>query len=35
MPTLNERIEIYINKKTHKIYQITNISLLFRSFVNV
>ena len=35
MPTLNVWVEIYMNKKKHtKFIQITNISLLFRSFVN-
>ena len=35
MPTLNACGEIYMNKKNTKFIQITNISLLFRSFVNV
>ena len=36
MPTLNVCVEKNMNKKNHtKFIQITNISLLFRSFVNV
>ena len=37
MPTLNVYVHIYMNKKKHtKFIKITtNISLLFRSFVNV
>ena len=35
MPTLNVCVEIYMNKKNTKFIQITNIYLLFRSFVNV
>ena len=34
MPTLNLCVQIYMIKKTHKIIKSTNISLLFRSFVN-
>ena len=35
MPTLNVCIEINMNKKNTKFIKITNISLLFRSFVSV
>ena len=35
MPTLNVCVQIYMNKKNTKFIKITNISLLFRSFVNV
>ena len=35
MPTINVRLEIYGLKNTHNLLKITNISLLFRSFVNV
>ena len=35
MPTWNVWLEIYGQRKTHNIFKITNISLLFRSFVNV
>ena len=36
MPTLNVCVQIYANKKQHTEFnKITNISLLFRSFVNV
>ena len=35
MATLKVCVEIYMNKKNTKFIQITNISLLFRSFVKV
>ena len=35
MPTFNVCIEINMNKKNTKFIKITNISLLFRSFVSV
>ena len=35
MPTLNVCVEIYMNKRNTKFIQITNIPLIFRSFVNV
>ena len=34
MPTLNVCVQIYMNKKNTKFIKITNISLLFRSFVS-
>ena len=35
MPTINVWLEIYGLKNTHNLLKITNISLLFRSFINV
>ena len=34
MPTLNVCVQIYMNKKNTKFIKSTNISLLFRSFIN-
>ena len=35
MPTLNVKLDKYEKKKHTKLIKITNICLLFRSFVNV
>ena len=35
MPTFNVLFKIYGEKATHNLFKITNISLLFGSFINV
>ena len=35
MPTFNVLIEIICRIKTNNLFKITNISLLFRSFINL